>query len=75
MRRQMVTAMYNNRCNLFTAFYNFAYQVVWTADCALKHVHAGEKGPEHVVSYLPLSHIAAQVNKKMQQYMSNKRIL
>lgn len=35
--------------------------VVWTADCALKHVHAGEKGPEHVVSYLPLSHIAAQI--------------
>lgn len=34
--------------------------LLWTAECALQHVRAGEKGPEHVVSYLPLSHIAAQ---------------
>lgn len=34
---------------------------MWTAWTCLKHMDIGHKGPEHVVSYLPLSHIAAQV--------------
>lgn len=34
--------------------------LVWTAWTCLKHMDCGHKGPEHIVSYLPLSHIAAQ---------------
>ncbi|KAL9986588.1 hypothetical protein ACROYT_G000756 [Oculina patagonica] len=34
--------------------------VVWTAETASQHVKAGEKFVEQVISYLPLSHIAAQ---------------
>ena len=38
-------------------------QLVWTAEAASRFVGIGEKSVEQVVSYLPLSHIAAQVNK------------
>ncbi|KAJ7326101.1 Long-chain-fatty-acid--CoA ligase acsbg2 [Desmophyllum pertusum] len=34
--------------------------LLWTAEAAARFVNAGEKSIEQVVSYLPLSHIAAQ---------------
>ncbi|XP_031573621.1 long-chain-fatty-acid--CoA ligase ACSBG2-like [Actinia tenebrosa] len=45
--------------------------MTWTAKMACKHVNAGQKGEEHIVSYLPLSHIAAQVS----WYPKNWRLL
>ncbi|XP_068694662.1 long-chain-fatty-acid--CoA ligase ACSBG2-like isoform X2 [Montipora foliosa] len=35
--------------------------LVWTSWVGLKHFGGGQKGPEQVISYLPLSHIAAQI--------------
>lgn len=35
--------------------------LTWTAEAASKFVGVGEKGGEQVISYLPLSHIAAQM--------------
>jgi long-subunit acyl-CoA synthetase (AMP-forming) len=37
--------------------------MTWTATMACKHAKVGQKEEEHIVSYLPLSHIAAQVSK------------
>ncbi|XP_048584114.1 long-chain-fatty-acid--CoA ligase ACSBG2 isoform X2 [Nematostella vectensis] len=34
--------------------------ITWTAQAALNHVQAGKR-EEHIVSYLPLSHVAAQM--------------
>ena len=36
--------------------------MTWIAQTSCIHVDAGLHGEEHVVSYLPLSHIAAQVS-------------
>lgn len=35
--------------------------MTWIAEMTCRHMMAGERGEEHIVSYLPLSHIAAQV--------------
>lgn len=36
-------------------------QMTWIARTSCNHCELGVKSEEHVVSYLPLSHIAAQV--------------
>lgn len=46
-------------CNL--TLFNIFSQLTWTGEAASKFVGIGEKDIEQVISYLPLSHIAAQV--------------
>ena len=46
-------------CSLI--LFNIFSQLTWTGEAASKFVGIGEKDIEQVISYLPLSHIAAQV--------------